>query len=210
MKFIQPPYFAKRYYPDALWRFSIDDKRLFLTFDDGPHPSITADVLKLLDQYSAKATFFCVGDNVRKYGDVYNQIQEKGHAIGNHTYHHLNGWKNSLLTYAKNITKASKEIESKLFRPPYGKITQKQVQFLKSHQYLLVMWDILTYDWAEIPNLEKHYKKIAKSINPGSIIVFHDSEKAKVNMLYLLEKVLDEFSKKGYKFATISNLDVMR
>ncbi len=203
MKFIQPPYFAKRYYPDALWRFSIEDKRLFLTFDDGPHPSITDDVLKLLDTYRAKATFFCVGDNVNKYPDVFERIKLGEHAIGNHTYNHLNGWQNSLLTYAKNITKASEQIDSHLFRPPYGKITQKQVQFLKSHHYQLIMWDTLTYDWAELKNLDKHYKKIARSINPGSIIVFHDSEKAKANMFYLLERVLDEFSKKAYRFEAI-------
>ncbi len=204
MKFIQPPYFAKRYYPDAVWRFSIADKRLFLTFDDGPHPSITAEVLKLLDQYHAKATFFCVGENVKKYPEIYEQIKNAEHTIGNHTFNHLNGWETSLLGYAKNISKASAYIASKLFRPPYGKITQAQVKFLKGHQYRLVMWDILTYDWANIPNLEKHYKKVSKAIHSGSIIVFHDSEKAKTNMFYLLEKVLAEFSKKGYTFEAIT------
>jgi peptidoglycan-N-acetylglucosamine deacetylase len=205
LKFIQPPYFAKRYYPKAVWRFSILEKKIFLTFDDGPHPIITPKVMSLLDQYNAKATFFCVGENVKNHPTLYHSLIENKHSVGNHTYNHLNGWKNSLLSYARNIDKAAEYIHSKLFRPPYGKITQKQYGFLEKHQFKLIMWDVLTYDWAALQHLDRHYIKITKAISNGSIIVFHDSEKAEGNMFYLLEKVLSDYSRKGYRFEAIAS-----
>jgi peptidoglycan-N-acetylglucosamine deacetylase len=204
LKFIQPPYFAKRYYPEAIWRFSILEKKIFLTFDDGPHPTITPKVLALLDQYNAKATFFCVGENVKNHPVIYQSLLSNKHSVGNHTYNHLNGWKNSLLSYARNIEKATEYIDSKLFRPPYGKMTQKQYSFLEKHQFKLIMWDVLTYDWAELKQLDRHYIKMTKAISNGSIVVFHDSEKAEANMFYLLEKLLSDYSKKGYRFEAIA------
>jgi peptidoglycan-N-acetylglucosamine deacetylase len=204
LKFIQPPYFAKRYYPEAIWRFSILEKKIFLTFDDGPHPTITPKVLALLDKYKAKATFFCVGENVKNHAAIYQILLANKHAVGNHTYNHLNGWENSLLSYARNIEKAAEYIDSKLFRPPYGKMTQKQYSFLEKHQFKLIMWDVLTYDWAELKQLDRHYVKMTKAISNGSIIVFHDSEKAEANMFYLLEKLLSDYSKRGYKFEGIA------
>jgi peptidoglycan-N-acetylglucosamine deacetylase len=203
LKFIQPPYFAKRYYPEAIWRFSILEKKIFLTFDDGPHPTITPKVLSLLEKYNAKATFFCVGENVKNHPAIYQTLLASKHSVGNHTFNHLNGWKNSLLSYARNIEKAAECINSKLFRPPYGKMTQKQYSFLEKHQFKLIMWDVLTYDWAELKQLDKHYIKMTKAISNGSIVVFHDSEKAEANMFYLLEKLLSDYSKKGYKFEGI-------
>ncbi len=204
MKFIQPPYLAKRYYPEAIWRFSVLEKTIYLTFDDGPHPTITPKVLALLKQYNAIATFFCVGENVVKYPEIYQQIIRNKHTIGNHTFNHLNGWKNSLLSYARNVEKANECIDTKLFRPPYGKMTRKQYGYLTRHNYKIIMWDVLAYDWAVILQLDKHYQKVRKALKPGSIIVFHDSEKAEANMFYLLEKLLADFSLKGYQFKAIA------
>jgi peptidoglycan-N-acetylglucosamine deacetylase len=203
LKIIQPPYLAKKVYPEAIWRFSVSDKSVFLTFDDGPHPVITKKVLDILDEYDAKATFFCVGQNVEKFSETFNLIIEKGHAVGNHTFNHLNGWKNSLLSYARNIEKAKELIPSNLFRPPYGRITNKQLRYAMHNNYKLIMWDVLTYDWTLIQRVELHAKKILKAIQPGSIIVFHDSEKAERNMLFLLKLVLSELSQNGYSFKSI-------
>jgi peptidoglycan-N-acetylglucosamine deacetylase len=203
LKFIQPPYLAQWYYPNAIWRFSLSLQSLYLTFDDGPHPEITPKVLQILKQYNAKATFFCVGENVTKYPEVYQAILNDGHAVGNHTYNHLNGWHTSIFSYAKNIDKAAECIESNLFRPPYGKITKKQAKYLFKNQYKLVLWDVLTYDWMALENIEKHYYKIQKVIKTGSIIVLHDSIKAEENMFYFLKHILADFSKANYNFLAI-------
>jgi peptidoglycan/xylan/chitin deacetylase (PgdA/CDA1 family) len=125
------PFFLQKLFPAYTWKVNTNDKQLFLTFDDGPHPQITPWVLNILAEFNAKATFFCVADNVKKYPNVYKQILSAGHSVGNHTYHHLNGWKNSTADYLADVQLAENYIDSNLFRPPYGRITLQQAKHLK-------------------------------------------------------------------------------
>lgn len=180
-----------------------EENVVYLTFDDGPHPEITPKVLSLLKEYSASATFFCVGGNAEKYPGIINQILSEGHTIGNHTQHHLNGWKTHSKTYLENIVQCSKFIDSKLFRPPYGKITKKQGKEVLKKGYQIIMWDVLSYDYSSKYTPEKCAKHIVNSIKPGSIVVFHDSEKAEKNMLYALRKLLDYLSQSKIETKTL-------
>jgi peptidoglycan/xylan/chitin deacetylase (PgdA/CDA1 family) len=184
------------------WKVNTTDKVLYLTFDDGPHPSITPKVLSVLKQYNAKATFFCVGDNVRKCPEVYEQILTEGHQTGNHTFNHLSGWKTDNQHYFDNIHQASTLIKSGLFRPPYGQISPKQIAVLKK-QYRIVMWSILTRDYERNLNKEKASKSILKHTKAGDVIVFHDSERAEKNLFYILPQLLEKFSHEGYQFKTL-------
>ncbi len=179
---------------------------LYLTFDDGPIPEVTPKVLDILADFQAKATFFCIGNNVENHPQLYQRIQDEGHAVGNHTYDHLKGWMHPTNDYIENTQKAASLIESKLFRPPYGRIKPAQTKALKALGYTLVMWDVLSYDWDAQIQKEQVLKNCLKSTKKGSILVFHDSQKASKNMLYALPKVLAHFSKKGYRF---ENLDVL-
>jgi peptidoglycan/xylan/chitin deacetylase (PgdA/CDA1 family) len=178
---------------------------VFLTFDDGPHPEITPKVLALLKQHNATATFFLVGDNALKYPDVVAQIVNEGHAIGNHTMHHVNGYKTSTKSYLENVSKCAKHVSSSLFRPPYGKLTRKQGNALLKQGYKLIMWDVLSYDFDKTISAEACAKNVIKHIKPGSIVVFHDSEKAESNMLHALEKTLEYGLSKGFLFSAIKN-----
>lgn len=188
--------------PSLTWKVDTTDKVLYLTFDDGPHPTITQQVLALLAQYNAKATFFCVGDNVAKYPETFNQVIKQGHAVGNHTYNHLKGWSTSVDDYLANTQKAQAVIPSKLFRPPYGRITRAQMQALKSN-YQIVMWSILTRDYEKRIDVAKTAERLCKLITAGDIIVFHDSEKAARQMFPMLERVLQHFSNQGYQFGKL-------
>lgn len=185
--------------PSLTWKVKTTDKALYLTFDDGPHPVITPKVLNLLYQYEAKATFFCVGENVKKFPAVFADIVEGGHRVGNHTYNHLSGWKTSNEKYLKNVAQASAFIESGLFRPPYGQISPGQIASLKQ-QYSIIMWSILTRDYEHDLDAEKALKTMIACIKPGDIIVLHDSEKAEANMLYILKGLLEHFSKQQFLF----------
>ncbi|TAE89934.1 MAG: polysaccharide deacetylase family protein [Bacteroidetes bacterium] len=185
--------------PSLTWKVNTADKALYITFDDGPHPKITPKVLDILDEYQIKATFFCVGENVKKYPDTFKDVISRGHAIGNHTYNHLSGYTTPNDTYYQNIEEAAKHIDSKLFRPPYGRITPRQIAHLKQ-QYKIVMWSILTRDYEEHLNLERAKANLIKEIKPGDVIVFHDSEKAEKNMFALLPPILEHFKKLHYSF----------
>ena len=185
--------------PSLTWKVNTADKALYITFDDGPHPKITPKVLDILDEYQIKATFFCVGENVKKYPDVFQDLISRGHAIGNHTYNHLSGYTTPNDTYYQNIEEAAKHIDSKLFRPPYGRITPRQIAHLKQH-YQIVMWSILTRDYEAHLNLERAKVNLIKEIKPGDVIVFHDSEKAAKNMFALLPHILEHFKKLHYSF----------
>jgi peptidoglycan/xylan/chitin deacetylase (PgdA/CDA1 family) len=176
-----------------------NEKEVFLTFDDGPHPEITPWVLNLLEQYQAKATFFCVGDNVRKYPQVYQQIQDLGHIVGNHTFSHKNGFKTSLKNYIEDVEKAQSLISSPLFRPPYGKLTFWQYFKLKKH-YKLVFWDVLSKDYDQKLDFSHIIARVMQKTLPGSILVFHDSEKASNNLKQALPEILDRLSRQGFKF----------
>ncbi|WBL25983.1 polysaccharide deacetylase family protein [Zunongwangia sp. HGR-M22] len=206
------PWILKKLYPKRLSRIP-SEKTLYLSFDDGPIPEVTPWVLEQLEKYAAKATFFCIGDNVRKHPEVFRQIEAKGHTIGNHTFNHLDGWKTSTSDYLENFKKAEQIIQSqlhnlfpseeKLFRPPYGKIKNKQASEITKLGYKIVMWDVITGDFDAKYDEEKCLKNAKKLIRPGSIVVFHDSLKAEKNLKYVLPRLLEEYTKKGWKFKAI-------
>ena len=206
--FVKSPFWLKRIYSDLFWEIPTQEKKLFLTFDDGPHPIITMQVLDLLKAYNAKATFFCIGNNVVKHPEVYKRIIDEGHAVGNHTYNHLNGWKTADELYLNDINKAMEYIDSNLFRPPYGRISRFQIQQLlkPKYQMKMIMWSVLSGDFDPDISAEKCLNNVLLSTKAGSIIVFHDSEKAAEKMFYALPKVLAQFSKKGFAFEKITDM----
>lgn len=198
------PWLLRKLFPSFLtWDIPNDGNEIFLTFDDGPHPTITPFVLDCLKKNNAKATFFCIGKNVEEHNDVYQRIIEEGHKIGNHTYNHLSGKKSSDKDYFENITKAKKIMHSDLFRPPYGEITNFQATSLQT-VYRIIMWSVLSGDFDEKLTPEKCLQNVLKSTKAGSVIVFHDSEKAFKRLEYALPKVLDVFQEKGYTMETIT------
>lgn len=188
--------------PNVTWKVKTNDKVLYLTFDDGPHPSITPMVLSILEEYNAKATFFCVGDNVTKYPEILNDIINKGHAVGNHTFNHIKGWQSTNQSYINNIKKAAEVIPSNLFRPPYGRIKPSQIKLLKN-DYRIIMWSILTRDYDKSLNPYTALKHLNKLTKPGDVVVFHDSEKAKENMLVMLKGMLQHFNQQQYQFKAL-------
>lgn len=200
------PWLLKKMYPECIWDIKTTEKILYLTFDDGPHPIATPFVLAELKKYNAKATFFCIGKNVEEHFDLYKKIIDEGHAVGNHTYNHLNGWKTKDKEYLDNIYKAKKIIDSNLFRPPYGRITKFQLNQLQGEKYKLktIMWSVLSGDFDEEITGEACYQTVIKNSKEGSIIVFHDSQKALDRLQYALPLSLKYFSEKGYAFKSIS------
>ena len=192
-------------FPRYTWHRSRKEKIIYLTFDDGPVPEVTPFVLKTLKEYEARATFFCVGDNVRKHPEIWAQVQEAGHRLGNHTYHHLNGFKTSSETYVQNVTNCQQALQqagagrSALFRPPYGRIRKKQAQALLP-AYEIIMWDVLSADFDSSLSPVQCLRKSIRYTRPGSIIVFHDSPKAFPNLQWVLPRYLQHFSALGYRF----------
>lgn len=204
--FVKTPWWLKRIYPFYTWSIPTKQKVLYLTFDDGPHPSITPVVLRELKKYNALATFFCIGKNVLAFPEVYKQILDEGHSVGNHTQNHLNGWKTPTAVYMQDIAEASNYIDSNLFRPPYGRITLFQAKNLsaamKGKNAKVIMWDVLSADFDSISN-EQSLQIVLFRSSPGSIIVFHDSEKAFQKLNYILPRILHHFSNKGFSFAAL-------
>ncbi|MEO8110082.1 MAG: polysaccharide deacetylase family protein [Ginsengibacter sp.] len=203
--FVKTPWLLKKLYPGCVWKINTREKILYLTFDDGPHPEVTPFVLDELKKYKAFATFFCIGNNVKKYPGHYQDIIEDGHRIANHTFDHLNGWKTADNFYLENIAKAAKIIDSNLFRPPYGKITKFQLEALKGNRFNLrtIMWSVLSGDFDEKLSEENCYLNVINNSGPGSIIVFHDSQKAFTRLRYALPRILEYFSGAGYQFKLI-------
>jgi peptidoglycan-N-acetylglucosamine deacetylase len=203
--FITTPWWLRNFFPGCVWEIKTEEKVIYLSFDDGPHPDITPFVLAELKKYNAKATFFCIGDNVKKFPEVYKQVINGGHAIGNHTMHHINGWQNTDDDYLRDIDQAGDLIKSNLFRPPYGRIKNSQLRKLKieNPQLKTIMWSVLTGDWVATLNPEKCFEQIKNKIYPGSIVVFHDSEKANERMSYTLPKLLEHFARLNYTFKKI-------
>lgn len=197
------PRWLRMLYPNRTWSLPVDEKILYLSFDDGPHPTITPRVLELLKQYNAKATFFCVGNNVEKYPAVFNSIQAEGHSLGNHSFHHLNGWKSDNQIYIDDVKKADSLIHSNLFRPPYGRLKFSQASALLQMGYELIMWTVLSADYDRNITKEQCAMRVIKNITSGTIVLFHDSEKAEERMLYALEELLNDATKKGYQFKAI-------
>jgi len=202
--FVKTPGWLKKIYDSYTWSISVKDKILYLTFDDGPHPEATPFVLKELKKHNILATFFCIGKNVVAYPDIYDQIIREGHSIGNHTYNHLNGWKTNNDDYLNDIALAANEIDSYLFRPPYGRITSFQAKQLKTvmkgKEPKVIMWDVLSGDFDTSCSPQQCLANVLFASVPGSIIVFHDSEKAFPRLEYALPRVLQYFSEKGYLF----------
>lgn len=167
-----------------------DEPTIYLTFDDGPHQTATPFVLDCLKEYNAKATFFCIGKNVVAHPDIYDRILNEGHTVGNHTHNHLNGWQVSTEEYLDNIHLAAAQITGRLFRPPYGRIRQAQIRRLKAEGWQIYIWDVLSGDFDRGISGEQCLDNVLKNIEPGSIVVFHDSEKAWERMSYALPRVL--------------------
>lgn len=203
MRLHRIPDFVDFVYPKRLWRVPDQTKNLYITFDDGPTEKVTPWILDLLDQYNAKATFFCVGKNIEKHNQLLEKISDAGHKLGNHTHDHLNGWKSADDRYLDNIARCANLLQTKLFRPPYGKLTSSQAEALMLQGFRIVMWSMLTYDYDPNLNKEKTWQYIKNNIFAGDIIVFHDSMKAKENLEYLLPLFLDHFSKEGYHFSAL-------
>ncbi|CAM1351998.1 polysaccharide deacetylase family protein [Tenacibaculum crassostreae] len=203
--FIKTPRILKQLFAKYTWSFFTHKKEIYVTFDDGPIPEVTEFVLDQLKEYNAKATFFCIGDNVRKYPAIFSRIVSEGHTVGNHTFNHLNGWKTSNDTYFENTNKCEKLLnqKTKLFRPPYGRIKKSQAKHLLAKGYKIIMWDVLSADFDTNISKEKCLQNVVKNTKKGSIIVFHDSIKASDKLYYALPKVLKEFSEKGYEFKAI-------
>jgi peptidoglycan/xylan/chitin deacetylase (PgdA/CDA1 family) len=200
----------KKVFNNLVWDIPNSDKKIFLTFDDGPIPQITEWVLDILKSEEIKATFFCIGDNIKKHPEVYKRILAEGHQTGNHTFNHLNGWKTETNHYIDNFKLCETEClklnteHSFLFRPPYGKIKPSQTKAIGNLGYKIIMWDVLSYDFD--PNIipEKCLENVISNTEQGSIIVFHDSKKAEINLKYALPKAIQILKNKGFVFDVIS------
>ncbi|TCJ13279.1 polysaccharide deacetylase family protein [Flaviaesturariibacter flavus] len=205
--FLKTPWLLKRLFPRYTWDAPAAGNAVYLTFDDGPHPEITPWVLDQLKAWGAKATFFCIGKNVVNHPDVFARISTEGHAIGNHTHNHLNGWKTDAATYLANVRTAAEHIPAKLFRPPYGRIRGAQARGIASAMGVpaarIIMWDVLSADFDRGITPEKCTRNVLRHTVPGSIIVFHDSEKAWPNLQHTLPAVLREFAARGYQMKTL-------
>jgi len=209
--FVKTPWWLKKLYPARLWNVDTKKKILYLSFDDGPHPEATPFVLSELKKQNALATFFCIGKNVLQWPEIYRRILDEGHTVGNHTQNHLNGWKVNNDVYMKDIAEAANYIDSDLFRPPYGRMTSFQASHLRlamrGRKPRIVMWDILSADFDATTTAEVCLENVIFKSKPGSIIVFHDSEKAYLKLQYCLPKILQFFSEKGFRFDALKGID---
>jgi peptidoglycan/xylan/chitin deacetylase (PgdA/CDA1 family) len=205
MYFFKTPLLIRSLFPGLIWNFKTKVKVIYLTFDDGPVPEATPWVLDCLKEFDAKATFFMVGDNVRKHPEVYQRVLQEGHRVANHTFNHLKGWRRSTMDYLENIRKAEEFIqqgEEQLFRPPYGQISLAQIKALKDNNKI-VMWDVLSGDFDKELNPDKCLRKTIGNTNKGSIVVFHDSVKTIDKLKIVLPQYLEHFSRLGFKFNTL-------
>jgi len=199
----QPPSIFRWLYPQAIWRMNPNEKSIYLTFDDGPIPEITPWVLDLLDTYHIKATFFVVGDNVKKHPAEFQMIVERGHCVGNHTYNHLKGFEHNTATYMANVEKVEEYFTTNLFRPPHGHMGLSQYNALKK-SYKIIMWDLVTRDYSKHLDGKQVLENIKKYSRNGSIITFHDSIKAQKNIEYALPLSIEWLLEQGYEFKTFS------
>ena len=192
-------------FPNRVWQIPTAQKEIFLSFDDGPHPRITPMVLDMLASHGAKASFFCIGDRVKRFPGIYQRILDEGHAIGNHTFHHLNGWKTNDADYLTNITEAALCIDSRLFRPPYGRIKGSQARAIVAKGFKTIMWTVLSGDYDAKLNPAQCANRVLENIEPGFIFLFHDAEKAEKNMLFALEKLLEACKIQGFRCEKIND-----
>lgn len=213
LRLVTVPKFVQRIYPKRIWALPNKNNKVYLTFDDGPIPEVTPWVLDTLKEYNAKATFFCIGDNIKKHSEIFQRIISEGHSVGNHTFNHVNGWKTSTQSYIDNVSLFETELQAQsirysylvprtsFFRPPYGKLTSKQARLLQEKGYKIVMWSVLSYDYDNSISKEQCLKNVLENIKSGNIIVFHDSLKAQKNLRYVLPKVLEYCNKAMYKLS---------
>ena len=213
MYLVNTPWWLRAIYPQLIWQMPVQEKIIYLTFDDGPHATATPYVLDTLAQYNAKASFFCIGKNVLEHPEIYARILNEGHAVGNHTQHHANGWKVSDSKYFNEIDEAATLIQSNLFRPPYGRIKRSQINrliqssnpqpFTKQAAYQIMMWSVLSGDFDTKLSADTCTQNVIKHTKAGSIVVFHDSAKAWGRMSEALPKVLKHFSGQGFRFEAL-------
>jgi peptidoglycan/xylan/chitin deacetylase (PgdA/CDA1 family) len=210
IRFFKIPKIILLLFPKYIWKLPNAEKKIYLTFDDGPIPEVTEWVLDILKHENIKATFFCIGDNIKKHPEIFKKIIAHNHSIGNHTFNHLNGWKTATKEYLENIELCEKEIlkhtnlESKLFRAPFGKIRKKQASAIQKLGYEIIMWNVLSYDFNKDLSNEECLLKVIQNTSNGSIIVFHDSIKANNNLKYTLPIAIQQLKKKGYIFDKIN------
>jgi peptidoglycan/xylan/chitin deacetylase (PgdA/CDA1 family) len=202
MYLIKTPFWLRWLYPNLTWHKSRTEKCIYLTFDDGPIPVVTPFVLETLKRFDIKATFFCIGDNVRKNPDVFEQVKNDGHRIGNHTYNHLKGWEVPDFPYFINVQLCDDKVHSDLFRPPYGRAKKSQYRGLED-KYTIIMWDVLSGDFDTELEPEKCLKNVLKHTTNGSIVVFHDSLKAFPRLEYALPRAIEAWKKEGYSFGVL-------
>jgi len=201
------PSLIQTFYPSLTWHKSRNEKNIYLTFDDGPIPEMTPLVLDILSEYDVKATFFCVGDNIIKHPDVFQRVIGDGHKIGNHSHHHLDGWKTPKKVYLENVATCQQTIIDRtayhsIFRPPYGKASRAQLKKLQ-HTHEIVMWDVLSGDFDQSLSPEACLQNTIKATQNGSIVIFHDNVKAKTNLTYALPKYIEHCLENGYHFKTL-------
>lgn len=202
MKLVKVPAIADMLYPSMVWRMPADEKVIYLTFDDGPNPDVTPKVLRILEEYGAKATFFCLGENVVVHHYMFNLILKAGHKVGNHGYQHLNGWKTNTRSYADNFDLASPYIRTDLIRPPYGKIRHSQIRHLREH-YRIIGWSVMAYDFDKSVSPRQCFNNIVNNVTNGSIVVLHENDKSAHTMLTVLPQVLKHFAGKGFVFKSL-------
>lgn len=195
----QPPLFYRVLFPECVWRVHNKNNCVYLTFDDGPIPEVTPWVLDLLDEYNVKATFFCVGDNVKRNPELFEEIKRRGHSVGNHTMNHLQGIKVCSKTYLENVAIANQYINSPLFRPPHGLLRWEQASVLREH-YTIIMYDVVSRDYNQKLTGEEVLNIVKRYTRQGSIIVFHDSIKAEKNLKYALPRAIEWLRENGYNF----------
>ncbi|HVW16480.1 MAG TPA: polysaccharide deacetylase family protein [Mucilaginibacter sp.] len=202
---VKTPWLVRQLYPSLLWNKQRAGSSIFVTFDDGPIPIVTPFVLNILKKHDAKATFFCIGDNIKKHPEIFEQVENDGHAIGNHTFNHVKGWATEDQVYLDNFLQCDHLVHSKLFRPPYGRIKRSQIRLLRKakSELQIVMWDVLSGDFDQKLSPEACLQNVLKHTRPGSIIVFHDSLKAFDRLEYVLPRAMDEWRKRGWGFASL-------
>lgn len=203
MYLIKTPELIQNLFPNFTWKIPNEEKKIFLTFDDGPIPEITPWVVKTLEQYHAKATFFCVGENVQKYASIAEDVRSAGHSLGSHTYNHLSGWSTDNIPFFHNVRQAATLVKSPLFRPPYGRIKPSQIPFMMRH-YHIIMWEVLSGDFDPTLTKEQCLENVINNAKSGSIIVMHDSIKAGSKLKYVLPAVLEHYRGQGYTFERIT------
>ncbi len=201
------PRFLQSMFSELLWRVESQRPELFLTFDDGPIPEITPWVLDQLEQYQAKATFFCVGQNIDRHPHIFQDIKDRGHSIGHHTYNHLSGWATDNAEYFQNVRKGALVSGSKLFRPPYGRLKPSQTRYLKRH-FQIVMWDVLSGDFDPCISADACFQNVIKNTQSGSIIVLHDSIKSASKLYKVLPQILEYYTIRGFEFKALDPLGI--